>query len=140
MVALEGAVAVVVAIVLVVRGLAGQDQHVTSGYGTAAWFVIMGGAVLAGGLALMTGRRWGRAIAVIAQILLIPFGYSLAFDSDHPWAGIPLLIYVVLTLGLLFSPSSLRWLSASYAPDVNADDDSAGPGNESGDTGRQRPE
>jgi peptidoglycan/LPS O-acetylase OafA/YrhL len=139
MVALEGAVAIIVAVVLVIRALAGQDQHVTSGYGTAAWFVIMGGAVFAGGFALFRGRRWGRAIAVIAQILLIPVAYSLAFDSHRLWAGIPLMIFVVLTLGLLFSPSSLRWLSAAYAPDArpapDADDDG-----ESGDGDRQRPE
>ncbi|WP_018180957.1 hypothetical protein [Jongsikchunia kroppenstedtii] len=146
MVALEGAVAIIVAVVLVIRAIAGQDQHVTSGYGTAAWFVIMGGAVFAGGFALFRGRRWGRAIAVIAQILLIPFGYSLAFDSHRMWAGIPLIIFVVLTLGLLFSPSSLRWLSAAYAPDArpapdaeDADGD-AGRDSDGGDRDGQRPE
>lgn len=141
LVALEGTVAIVIAVVLVIRAIAGQDQHVTSGYGTAAWFVIMGGAVFAGGFALVRGRRWGRAIAVIAQILLIPFGYSLAFDSHRMWAGIPLLIFVVLTLGLLFSPSSLRWLSAGYAPDAGPDpdaDDGEDEANGGGDP--QRPE
>ncbi len=34
--AAEGAVAIIVAVVLVVRGLAGADQHIVNGYGTAA--------------------------------------------------------------------------------------------------------
>ena len=42
-VALEGAALVGVAVVLVVRHLAGvEDQPWLSGYGTAAWFALMG--------------------------------------------------------------------------------------------------
>ncbi len=67
--ALEGAIAVIVAAVLVIRGLAGHEEVAISGYGTAAWFGIIGGGVLLGGVALLTGRRWGRAIAMVAQIL-----------------------------------------------------------------------
>ncbi|MEV0359575.1 hypothetical protein AB0H71_26320 [Nocardia sp. NPDC050697] len=114
LVALEGAVAVVVVIVLVVRGLQGHDQSQASGYGTAAWFGILGGAVLAAGIALLAGQRWGRAIAVIAQVLLLPVTWSLLTDSHQPFYGALLGVVVVGALVLLFAPGTNRWMAAEY--------------------------
>ncbi|PXX69018.1 hypothetical protein DFR70_102704 [Nocardia tenerifensis] len=115
LVTLEGAVAVVVALVLIVRGLLGHDQTATNGYGTAAWFGILGGAVLAAGLGLLFGKRWGRAIAVIAQLLLLPVTWSLLTDSHQPVFGTLLGVVVVAALVLLFAPASTRWMAADYA-------------------------
>ena len=92
LVTLQGTVAVGIAIVLVIRGLLGHDQTATSGYGTAAWFAILGGAVLAAGIALITGRRWGRTIAVVAQLLLLPVSWSLLTDSHQPAYGVLLAV------------------------------------------------
>lgn len=122
----EGAVACIVAVVLVIRGLLGQDQSQASGYGTAIWFVILGGAVLAGGIALVTGRRWGRAIAVVAQVLLLPVVWALLTDSHQPFYGVLLGVVVVACLGLLFSPPASQWMAQEYgevdaAPDAPDD-------------------
>ncbi|MEV2218991.1 hypothetical protein AB0M12_27295 [Nocardia vinacea] len=114
LVALEGAVAVVVAIVLIVRGLLGHDQSAASGYGTAAWFGILGGAVLAAGIGLSLGHRWGRAIAVIAQVLLLPVTWSLLTDSHQPVLGALLGLVVAGALVLLFAPASNRWMAEVY--------------------------
>ncbi|MEU4342987.1 hypothetical protein AB0H00_17200 [Nocardia sp. NPDC023852] len=113
-VTLEGVAAVVVAVVLVVRGLLGHDQSATSGYGTAAWFGILGGAVLAAGIGLLLGKRWGRAIAVIAQLLLLPVTWSLLTDSHQPAYGALLGIAAVTALVLLFAPPSTRWMAQDY--------------------------
>ncbi|QBS45825.1 hypothetical protein DMB37_13595 [Nocardia sp. CS682] len=115
LVTLEGAVAVIVALALIVRGLLGHDQTATSGYGTAAWFGILGGAVLAAGIGLLFGKRWGRAIAVIAQLLLLPVTWSLLTDSHQPVLGTLLGVVVVAALVLLFAPPSTRWMAADYA-------------------------
>ncbi len=119
-VVLQGAVLAVVAVVLVVRHLAGTDDPPwLSGYGTAGWFAIMGSAVVAAGWALWTGRRWGRGIAVFAQLLLLPVAWYMAVDSRQ-WAyGVPVALVALVVLGLLFSPSALQW-AAQYSP---ADDD-----------------
>ena len=114
LVALEGAIAVVVALVLVVRGLTGHDQSQASGYGTAIWFLILGGAVLAGGVALVTGRRWGRAIAIVAQVLLLPVTWAMLTDSEQPLFGILLGTVVVAVLVLLFSGPATRWMAQEY--------------------------
>ena len=63
---------------------AGADQHVVSGFGNAAWFALVGAAVLAAGWALWTGRRWGRGIAVFAQLLLLPVTWYIGVGS-HQW-------------------------------------------------------
>ncbi len=104
LVALEGAVAVGFAIFLVVRGLLGADQSVTSGYGTAAWFLILGGAVLAAGVALLRGQRWGRTIALMAQLLLLPVTWYVL--TSHRWFWGVLLGAVVLAALAMLSPAA----------------------------------
>ena len=122
-VALEGAAALAVAVALVVRGLLGADQHIVSGFGTAAWFAIIGVGVLAAGWALWTGRRWGRGLAVFAQLLLLPVAWYIAVGS-HQWLyGIPIAVVALVTLALLFSPSALQWAAGQDA----ASADNSGP-------------
>jgi hypothetical protein len=112
LVALEGAAGIVAAVVFVVRGLAGADQHIVSGFGNAAWFAIIGGGVLTAGWALWTGRRWGRGVAVFAQLLLLPVSWYIAVGSQQWLYGVPVGIVALITLVLLFSPSTLQWLGA----------------------------
>jgi hypothetical protein len=112
LVALEGVAGLVAAVAFVVRGLGGADQATVSGFGNAAWFAIIGGGILAAGWALWTGRRWGRGIAVFAQLLLLPIAWYMGVGS-HQWLyGIPVAIVALATLALLFSPSALQWLGA----------------------------
>ena len=97
------------AAVLVVRGVAGADQRVVNGVGTAVFFVLVGAVVLAAGRALMVGKRWGRGLAVITQLLLLPVAWYLTVDSHRPGFGIPAGVVALAVLGLLFSPAGLRW-------------------------------
>jgi hypothetical protein len=109
-VAAEGVAALVVSVVLVVRALGGADQHIVSGYGTAVWFVLVGAAVLAGGWALITGRRWGRGIAVFANLLLLGVAWYI-FGSHQLVYAVVVAVAALASLGLLFSPSAVRWAS-----------------------------
>jgi hypothetical protein len=111
-VAVQGVAALVVAAVLVVRGIAGADQRVVSGLGTAVWFVLVGGVVLAAGRALVLGKRWGRGLAVVTQLLLLPMAWYLTVGSRQPAFGIPAGIVALTALILLFSPAALRWAAA----------------------------
>ncbi len=106
-VAVQGLAALAVAVVLVVRGLAGADQRVVNGQGTAVWFALVGVVVLAGGRALTVGKRWGRGLAVITQLLLLPVAWHLV--RGQPVAGIPVAVVALLVLVLLFSPPAVRW-------------------------------
>jgi peptidoglycan/LPS O-acetylase OafA/YrhL len=123
-VALEGVAGLAAAVVYVVSGLAGAEESGLNKYGTALWFAIMGAALLAAGWALWTGRRWGRGIAVFAQLLLLPVAWYVAVGS-HQWLyGIPIAVLAIGTLVLLFSPSALEWLGAH---DSAASADNSGP-------------
>ncbi len=126
MVALEGVALVVVAAILVARAIGGAHEKAISGYGTAVWYVVMGAAVFAAGWALWTGRRWGRGLAVFAQLLLLPIAWYIAVGSQQ-WAyGVPVALVAAGVLALLFSPSALQWASASTAQD-SARADNSGP-------------
>jgi peptidoglycan/LPS O-acetylase OafA/YrhL len=105
----QGVAALVVAAVLVVRATAGADQRVVNGLGTAVWFVLAGGVVLAAGRALVIGKRWGRGVAVFTQLLLLPVAWYLAVGSHRPAFGIPAGAVALAVLILLFSPAAVRW-------------------------------
>lgn len=124
-VAAEGVAAVVVAVVLVIRGI--LDGQLKIAFGTAAWFLIIGATVLAAGWALLRGRRWGRGVAVFAQLLLLPTAWAMAVTSHQPAYGIPIGVVAIATLALLFSPAALRWLSGADEPQDPASSDRAGP-------------
>ncbi|BBY57222.1 hypothetical protein MSAR_03580 [Mycolicibacterium sarraceniae] len=110
--AAEGVVALVVAVVLVVRALSGADQHIVNGYGTAGWFAVMGAAVLAAGWGLITGRRWGRGIAIFANLLLVPVAWYIV-AAHQPVYAVALGGVAIAVLVLLFSPPALRWASGA---------------------------
>ncbi len=81
-------------------------------------------AVLAAGWALWTGRRWGRGIAVFAQLLLLPVAWYMGVGS-HQWLyAVPVALVALAALALLFSPSTLQWLGAQ---DSSASADNSGP-------------
>jgi uncharacterized membrane protein (UPF0136 family) len=111
----------------VVRGIAGADQRVVNGLGTAVWFVLVGAVVLAAGRALVLGKRWGRGLAVVTELLLLPVAWYLAVGSHQPVFGIPVGLVALGALVLLFSPAAVRWAaggdqggpasSASRGPD-----------------------
>lgn len=128
-VALEGATLLLVAIVLVVRHLLWTvDPAWLSAYGTAGWFTVMGSAVLAAGWALWTGRRWGRGIAVFANLLLLPIAYYMTIGSGQWGYGVPVALVAVAVLALLFSRSAFEWVSQDGVDgDADASADSSGP-------------
>lgn len=114
--ALQGGAGLVFAAVLVYRDLV---QHHTerdvsiSGLGTSVWFLLIGGAVFAAGVALVTGRRWGRGIAMMAQILLLPVAYYLA--TSGKWiVAVPVLVVALVGLFGVFHPRSVAWFAESY--------------------------
>ena len=106
----QGVAALVVAAMLVMRGLAGADQRVVNGLGTAVWFVLVGGGVLAArmgpGDRQALGPRAGRVhpAAAAAGGLVPGGGIAPAGVRDSPSGCVAL-----IALGLLFSPSAVRW-------------------------------
>ena len=124
LVGLQGAAGLVAAVLYVVRGLGGADQRIVSGFGNAAWFAIMGAAVLAAAGALWTGRRWGRGLAVFTQLLILPVTWYAGVGS-HRWPyAIPVAVLSVAILALLFSGAAIRWAQGDPASEASSGPDS----------------
>ena len=124
LVALEGAAGIIAAALFVIRRLRGADQHIVNGFGNAAWFGLLGAGVLTAAWALWTGRRWGRGIAIYTQLLLLPVSWYAGVGS-HRWPYAILVAAVAVgILVLLFSPTTVHWMSDSQD---SASADSSGP-------------
>ena len=122
LVGLQGGIGVAAAVVFVIRGLRGADQHVVSGFGNAMWFGIFGAVLVAAGWALWTGKRGARGVAVYAQMLLLPVSWYVGVGS-HQWLyAVPVAAVSVLIVVLLFSRSTIQWLEGS---DGSGDSDNA---------------
>ncbi|MTE12718.1 hypothetical protein [Nocardia aurantiaca] len=113
LVALEGALGLVAMVVLIIVGVNGSAQSPKNSYLTAGYAAILGGAVFAAGIGLLRGKRWGRAIATLTQLLLLGVAYYM-FTSDRPEFGAPLGLLALGALGGLFAPASNRWMAAGY--------------------------
>lgn len=83
--AVQGFVGVLTAVALIVRAVEGHREEtvVISGYATAAWFVILGGGLMAAGVGLLRGRRWGRGLVLIAELLILVAVGSTLFGATE---------------------------------------------------------
>ncbi|MGH3563450.1 MAG: hypothetical protein ACRDTN_17110, partial [Mycobacterium sp.] len=72
--------------------------------------------VLAASWALLRGRRWGRGVAVFANLTLLPIAWYLGVGS-HRWGyGIALGVVALAVLALLFSTAAVRWAAQPLRP------------------------
>lgn len=126
-----------VAVLLLVRAIGGHREEtvVISGYGTAAWFAIIGGGLLAAGLGLLRGQRWGRGLVVIVELLLLFVAWYVGVGSQQYLAGIVLALVCGAALAALFRRDAIEWyavrtidrdgrdaLSESAAPGASGDE------------------
>lgn len=90
-----------------------------------AWAVtgmaLLGGfCMLAVARGLLNAERWSRAPAVLTQLFALPVGWSLV-QSDQRAYGIPLLAVALLTLVLVLSGPTTRFMLAAELDDEEPD-------------------
>lgn len=83
------------------------------GYGTAIYFIIIFGAVLAGALSMNAGRRWGRGPVAMLEMFLLVVAYYMWTAGQPVCAGLTG-VSALVALGLLFNSTSLAWASANH--------------------------
>ncbi len=96
------------AVVLALRSPS-ADLGIGNTLGEAAYFLVIGAALLAVGIGLVTGHRWARTPAIVAQLLLLPVVYSLLGPSRQLLLGILAGALVISTFLLLISERSRQW-------------------------------
>jgi hypothetical protein len=92
------------AVVLLVDALTGHPTDRTSAVLAAAFALVAAWALAFGARGLLHLRPSARMPMVVLQILAVPVGYQLAFDSDRPEWGGPILLGALAVLYLLFTP------------------------------------
>lgn len=99
---------------LVVRDLMGyRDQAaVISGWGTALWFFLIFGAVMAGAVMLLRGARWGRGPIIMLNLCLAGVSYYM-FTSGALSLAIPTALCAIAALFCMFHPKAVDWAARS---------------------------
>lgn len=113
-VALQGALAVIVGVVLAIRTVTGHEGTAGVGYGMSVLFVVLGVGMGVAGAALARSMRGGRGPAVVVQLVLLPVAWTLLTASGQVLAGILVGAVALAVLALLLSAPSRRWMAEQY--------------------------
>ncbi len=108
LVALQGLVGVGFAVALLVRALSGATS-IGNLYGEAAYFAVLGAAVVGCGVALVLGKRGARGPTTVVEILLLGVAWYATGPSDRPEYGIPVAAVSVVVLYLLYNARAREW-------------------------------
>ncbi len=109
LVGLQGLAGLGFAVALLVRAFAGGSATGNNIYGEAGYFAVVGGAVVAVGVALVLGRHWARSPAVVVELLLLGVAWYAGGPSGRPEFGVPVGLLCVVVLYLLFTVRSREW-------------------------------
>ena len=111
LVCLEALGLVVLTVVILVSGFRPFPRPSASLLAQAAYYLVLAAAMVVCGLALLTGRRWGRTPTIVVQIVVVAIGYWLAVPSGRLVWGIVLIALGVVTGGLLVTRPANEWIS-----------------------------
>ncbi|MGE3285140.1 MAG: hypothetical protein AB7J32_03420 [Pseudonocardia sp.] len=111
LVAVEALAALVVAVVLAVRGVP-TAASIGLVLGQASFFLLVAGALAAVARALVAGGHWARTPAIVTQLLLLPVVYSLIGPSREPLLGIVAGLLVASCFLLLIGEAARQWMES----------------------------
>jgi hypothetical protein len=80
--------------------------------GQAAFFLLIGGTLVAVARGLVVGGHWARTPAIVTQLLLLPVVYSLIGPSREPLIGIVAGLVVASCFLLLIGEAARKWMES----------------------------
>ncbi|MFP5020015.1 hypothetical protein [Pseudonocardia phyllosphaerae] len=116
LVALQGVVAAVVAVVLAVRAVGDGGPRLYYGLAEAGMFLLLAAAVAGVGYGLVRGVHGCRSPAIVIELLLFGVVYSLLGPSHQLVWGIVVGLVVLATFLLLISEQSRQWSMGDEYP------------------------
>jgi hypothetical protein len=108
LVGIQGLAGIGFAIALLIRALSGAET-IGNLYGEAAYFAIIGAAVVACGVALVLGKRGARAPTTVVEILLLGVAWYAIGPSGRPEYGVPVAALCAVVLFLLYNARAREW-------------------------------
>lgn len=109
LVGLQGLTGLGFAVALLVRAIGGGSTEGNNVFGEAGYFAVLGGGVVAVGVALVLGKQWARSPAVVVELLLFGVAWYAVGPSGRPEIGVPVGLLCVVVLSLLFTARSREW-------------------------------
>jgi len=109
LVGLQGLAGLGFAVALLVRAFDGASTAGHNIFGEAGYFAVLGGGVVAVGVALVLGKQWARSPAVVVELLLLGIAWYAAGPSGRPEFGVPIGLLCAGVLYLLFAGPSRAW-------------------------------
>jgi len=109
LVGLQGLTGLGFAVALLVRGFGGGSSAGNNVFGEAGYFTVLGGGVVAVGVALVLGKHWARSPAVVVELLLLGVAWYAGGPSGRPEIGVPVGLLCVVVMYLLFTVRSREW-------------------------------
>jgi len=101
----QTAVLALLALVLWYFAIFRNPPNPSASYGVAGYVLVMAILLALVGTALARRRRWGRAPAIVFQLLQVMLGMTLV-TSGQPVLGLPLMLPAIVGATLLFAPST----------------------------------
>lgn len=83
------------------------------GLGTALYFIVIFGAVLAGAINMNRGRRWGRGPVAMLELFLLAVAFYM-YSAGQIWWAVAAALTGLIGLGLLFNAKALAWATATH--------------------------
>jgi hypothetical protein len=126
LVGLQGLTGVGFAVALLVSAFGGDSATGNNIFGEVAYFVVLGGAVVAVGAALFLGRHWARGPSVVVELLLLGVAWYATGPSGRPAIGVPAGVLCIVVLYLLFTTRSREWSMGLDESDADTDAEQTG--------------
>lgn len=105
-VAVEGLALLGLAAFLIVELVVSTPSDVGGAVGILLFTAAGGAGLLVLARSLAGAARWARGPTVVMQLVAVPVGYTLTFQSGQPYWGIPVLGLAAAELYLLATPEA----------------------------------
>jgi hypothetical protein len=95
------------------------SQSMTNRLGEAGYFLLLSAGIAAVAVGLWRGARWARTPAIVVELLLVGVAWYALGGAQRPELGIPVGVYCLAVIVLLFLRGSRQWAARDHIDDAD---------------------